>query len=69
MTAKGDRKALHANVSADAHDEWHDACAEEGVSVSGLLEVLAPQLGRILADDALVREARKIDAVRRRRAG
>ncbi len=64
-----DRKALHAYVTRQAHDLWHDSCAEEGVSVSGLLESLAPRLDHILNDTDLVREARKVDAARRRRKG
>ncbi len=60
------RKALHAYVSAQSHDAWHDTCAGEGVSVSGLLEVLGGHLDQIMTDD-LVRQARRVDAARRRR--
>jgi len=38
------RKALHAYVSDDAHDHWHGFAAEQGVSVSAILEALAPEL-------------------------
>lgn len=70
-----DRRALHAYLSREAHDAWHDFAAEQGVSVSGLLEAsgqnLAPLVERSgeLGKDqrALVDAARKIDAVRRRR--
>lgn len=70
------RKALHAYVSDDAHDHWHGFAAEQGVSVSAILEALAPelnleaglsheQLGQRL--NTVVKSARKIDAQRRRR--
>jgi hypothetical protein len=69
------RKAIHAYLSPGAHDRWHDFAAEEGVSVSGLLEALAQQWKQELDDgaehpagvEALARSARKIDAARRRR--
>jgi hypothetical protein len=70
------RKALHAYVSDAAHDQWHSFAAEQGVSVSAVLEALAAELdaepptstapmGERL--EAVVRAARKIDAQRRRR--
>ena len=63
-----DRKALHAYVSDDAHDHWHDTCAAHGISVSALLEALAPELSDMLdADDVLVKSARSVDVARRRR--
>ena len=70
------RKALHAYVSDDAHEQWHGFAAEQGVSVSAILEALAPELdvearpepadmnARI---DGVIKTARKIDAQRRRR--
>lgn len=70
------RKALHAYVSDDAHEHWHEFCAEQGISVSALLEALAPALdidspasSESKADKlaTLITEARKIDAARRRR--
>ncbi len=70
------RKALHAYVSDDAHDHWHDFCAEQGISVSALLEALAPALDIEAVESkqpkserlaSLITEARKIDAARRRR--
>lgn len=70
------RKALHAYVSDDAHEQWHGFAAEQGVSVSAILEALAPQLDLENDDEAkklseqldtVVRSARKIDAQRRRR--
>lgn len=75
-TDEGGRKALHAYVTDDAHDAWHGFAAEQGVSVSAILEALAPeldfdapmtheQLGARL--NSVVKSARKIDAARRRR--
>ena len=76
MSQENARKALHAYVSDDAHDQWHDFAAEQGVSVSAVLEALAPELdteGRPEPTDlnarltSVVKAARKIDAQRRRR--
>ena len=65
-----DRKALHAYVSDGAHDQWHDFAARQGISVSAILEALAPEFSE--TDDAdfaeLIRSARHIDALRRRRS-
>lgn len=76
MAQDNSRKALHAYVSDDAHDQWHGFAAEQGVSVSAVLEALAPELDfdadREPADLAsrlaqVVKSARRIDADRRRR--
>lgn len=62
------RKALHAYVTDDAHDAWHEAAAEHGVSASAILEALVPIIDRLMADEPyLARNARKVDAIRRRR--
>ncbi len=62
------RKALHAYVSDEAHDAWHEAAAEHGVSASAILEALAPIIDRLMVDEPyLARNARKVDAARRRR--
>ncbi len=67
-TPDSTRKALHAYVTADSHLAWHEACAAEGVSVSALLDVLGPRIENLLrSDDGLVKQARRLDAVRRRR--
>lgn len=62
------RKALHAYVSDAAHEQWHGFAAENGVSVSAVLEVFGSELtssgGRYLD---VVTAARGIDAARRRR--
>lgn len=68
------RRALHAYVSDDAHDAWHDFAAENGVTVSGLLEALTTHLQA--ADDVTlesafetsIKSARAVDAARRRRS-
>jgi hypothetical protein len=70
-----DRRALHAYLSKEAHDAWHDFAAEQGVSVSGLLEASGRELAPVAEGNArprkehlaLVETARKIDAARRRR--
>jgi hypothetical protein len=69
------RKAIHAYLSPEAHDAWHDFAAENGVSVSGLLEAIANEWTAKLArgepvlpdEERLVRSARRVDADRRRR--
>lgn len=76
MSQDKGRKALHAYVSDDAHDQWHGFAAEQGVSVSAILEALAPELDTDARPepsdlgsrlDSVVKAARKIDAQRRRR--
>ena len=76
MSQENGRKALHAYVSDDAHDQWHGFAAEQGVSVSAILEALAPELDTDANPDpvdlnsrltGVVKAARKIDAQRRRR--
>ncbi len=63
-----DRRALHAFLSADAHDQWHDFAASQGASVSAILEALAPELENAVGPiDRVVKAARRIDADRRRR--
>lgn len=70
-----DRRALHAYLSREAHDAWHDFAAEQGVSVSGLLEASGLNLAPVVEGRSeprkeqleLVDAARKIDAARRRR--
>ncbi len=71
MATQQDRRALHAYVSDQAHDQWHDFAAEQGVSVSAVLEALTAKLDAIeliagTLDDVIV-NARGIDAQRRRR--
>ena len=70
-----ERRALHAYLSEASHDAWHDFAAEQGVSVSGMLEAYGLELVDVVAGKAkprkdqqvLVEQARKIDAARRRR--
>ncbi len=70
---RNQRKALHAYVSEDAHDSWHDFAAENGASVSALLESLAPALKSSpdtpfqVSLDEVINQARRTDAQRRRR--
>lgn len=76
MSEDTGRKALHAYVSDDAHEQWHGFAAEQGVSVSAVLEALAAELdlsGSATSQpmterlDEVVRCARRIDSDRRRR--
>lgn len=63
-----ERRALHAFVSDEAHDQWHDFAAENGISVSAILEALAPELEHLPGPaEHVIKMARKIDAERRRR--
>lgn len=67
--ATDSKKAVHAYVSNGAHDQWHDFAAQNGVSVSALLEVLAAELNDSEEQyQPLVVAARRIDASRRRRS-
>lgn len=75
MPNEQSRKALHAYVTDQAHERWHGFAAEQGVSVSAILEALATALGPeapspgttcVELTDVVV-EARRIDAQRRRR--
>jgi len=75
MTKASARRALHAYVSDEAHDAWHDFAAENGVTVSGLLEALTPLLRAKDGDATLetaweesIKSARAVDAQRRRRS-
>jgi hypothetical protein len=68
--ARPGRKPVHGYISDESHSLWHAECAEHGISVTALLEILGPRLPRLLdgftgAD--MVREARKVDAANRRR--
>ncbi len=70
------REALHCYVSGEAHDRWHYFAAENGVSVSALIEELSRELDpdaatakkllEVRLEDAIMR-ARKLDSQRRRR--
>lgn len=75
MSDNPSRRAIHAFVSPEAHEKWHDFAAEEGVSVSALIEAFAPELSDPVRGKEpmlsrlglVVTTARKIDAKRRRR--
>lgn len=72
-TVRNQKKALHAYVSEDAHDCWHDFAAENGATVSAILESLAPALNSQAETpfrarlEEVISEARRTDAKRRRR--
>lgn len=70
------RRAIHAYLAVPSHEVWHTTAEEAGISLSGLLEALAEDFKNYPLDDGghprwdgVVRAARKIDAVRRRRGG
>lgn len=72
MTA--DRKALHVNLSDDAHDQMRAFCDEHGISVAAFIETFASGLPDYeealvcgLSASEFAKDARKVDAVRRKR--
>lgn len=77
MTTEGSKKALHAYVSDEAHEQWHEFAADQGVSVSAVLEALGTELFAEMTDEdtarpvtleVVVKKARRLDAERRRRS-
>jgi hypothetical protein len=69
-----DRRAIHAYLSEESHDVWHELAERCGMSLSGFLEALArdfqehaPDTGGYPRWDEVVRAARRVDAERRRR--
>ena len=69
-----ERRAIHAYLTASSHEVWHRVAEEAGVSLSGFLEALAldmdlnpPDQGGLARWDTIVKDARRIDAERRRR--
>jgi hypothetical protein len=64
------RRALHAYLSDEAHETWHDVAGRLGCSVSAMLETMTTTLPDEDPDGSLanvVKQARRIDAERRRR--
>jgi hypothetical protein len=71
---KGQRRAIHAYISEDAHEALHYFAEENGISVTGLIEGIAQELTQELESaepdevrQPLVKLARRIDAANRRR--
>lgn len=69
-----ERRAIHAYLTEESHNVWHELAEETGVSLSGFLEAIArdmsehpPEKGGHPRWDDIVRTARRIDAQRRRR--
>ena len=71
-----ERLALHAYLEPETHEAWNDWALEIGVSVTAILEAL----GRTIREHPedwnrwtnglqITRQARRIDAERRRRGG
>lgn len=70
------RPSLHAYLSDEAHDAWQVFAEENGVSITGLVEALGQDLllgmrkeGATEIRQDWVKDARRIDAARRRRGG
>jgi hypothetical protein len=66
-SADAPRRALHVYLTVRAHDRWHDTAADEGVSVSALVEVLSGELTDHPRWPEIVKAARAHDAANRRR--
>lgn len=71
-----ERRAIHAYLTVESHEVWHTVSEEAGVSLSGFLEALAtdmkenpPDAGGHPRWNDIIKSARKIDAIRRRRGG
>lgn len=70
----GERKAIHAYISAGAHDTLYKFAEENAASVSALLESWLAELREEIDADGMdirlpwVKSARKIDSQRRRRS-
>lgn len=69
-----ERRAIHAYLTVESHEVWHNISEESGVSLSGFLEALADDMREHPPDDGghprwreVVRSARRTDAQRRRR--
>lgn len=81
MPSKGSNdRALHAYLSPEVHERWHDFAADKGTSVSGMVEawgigltllgwatdvMTGPQYA--IDMDVLIKQSRQTDARRRRR--
>lgn len=65
------KRVVHANVSDATFDKWQEFAIDNGVSVSGIVEALGTvgpiATGGPITADALVKQARIVDASRRRR--
>jgi hypothetical protein len=68
-----DRKAIHAYITAEAHDTLYSFAEENATSVSALVESWLMDLREEIAADGMeirqdwVKRARKVDSRRRRR--
>lgn len=69
--ARSDRKQQNVFLTEEAFNGWRDFCAEQGCSVTALVEALGRRLagmthpGGVLTD--AIREARRIDSENRKR--
>lgn len=63
-----DSQALHAYLEVGTHQAYVAVSENEGVSITGLLEAIGRDLPAVIAArPELIRQARKVDAIRRRR--
>jgi hypothetical protein len=69
-----ERRAIHAYLTVESHEVWHNVSEEAGISLSGFLEALAADMRTYPPENGghprwreIIRSARKIDAQRRRR--
>lgn len=68
ITTRTGRRPVHAYLSDTAADEFSDTADDHGITVTAILEALAPRLNQILADDpGIVTDARRIGSARRKR--
>ena len=68
MSTPDDRRAIHCYVTHTGHDEWNFAADEHGLTVSAIIQALAPRINALLTTEpTLAADARKVDASRRRR--
>lgn len=56
---------MTAQEAKRSHTTWHQYAAEQGVSVSALVQALTDELPGL--DESVIKRARKVDADRRRR--
>ena len=49
ITPRTGSVAVHGFLSTDAHNEWHAAADTHGLSMTAILEALAPRIAGILA--------------------
>lgn len=61
------KQPIHGITSRDAHDDWHNTAHDHGISVTAMLEALAPHVVEIFGDperspSLIVQRCRAIDS-------